>query len=140
MTLQEIKELVSKKIAGQGSQVDIGGALAEILNGIIDIAGAGLQALEITETPDSAEGVRISADRFNEIKGAIALSHDNHLYLRSSSPTLAKAIFDDIGEFDGDGLAFVDNLLLDGTNAPISYSAYVICSNGEHFTLFFREV
>lgn len=40
MTKQEIKELVSKKIAGQGSQVDIGGALAEILNGIIDIAGA----------------------------------------------------------------------------------------------------
>lgn len=36
MTLQEIKELVSKKIAGQGSQVDIGGALAEILNGIVD--------------------------------------------------------------------------------------------------------
>ena len=40
MTKQEIKELVSKKIAGQGSQVDIGGALAEILNGIIDMAGA----------------------------------------------------------------------------------------------------
>lgn len=40
MTKQEIKELVSKKIAGQVSQVDIGGALAEILNGIIDIAGA----------------------------------------------------------------------------------------------------
>lgn len=40
MTIQEIKELVSKKIAGQGSQVDIGGALAEILNGIIDMAGA----------------------------------------------------------------------------------------------------
>lgn len=36
MTPQEIKELVSKKIAGQGSQVDIGGALAEILNGIVD--------------------------------------------------------------------------------------------------------
>lgn len=36
MTIQEIKELVSKKIAGQGSQVDIGGALAEILNGIVD--------------------------------------------------------------------------------------------------------
>lgn len=37
MTIQEIKELVSKKIAGQGSQVDIGGALAEILNGIVDL-------------------------------------------------------------------------------------------------------
>ena len=48
MTIQEIKELVSKKIAGQGSQVDIGGALAEILNGIIDIA----DGKKIVEVPN----------------------------------------------------------------------------------------
>lgn len=36
MTKQEIKDLVAAKIAGQGSQVDIGGALADILSGIVD--------------------------------------------------------------------------------------------------------
>ena len=40
MTLAEIKELISKKIAGQGSQVDIGGALAEVLTGIAEAVEA----------------------------------------------------------------------------------------------------
>lgn len=32
MTTEEIKAIIAEKIAGQGNQVDIGGALAEILN------------------------------------------------------------------------------------------------------------
>ena len=36
MTKQEIKDLIASKIAGQGSAVDAGSALQEILNGIID--------------------------------------------------------------------------------------------------------
>ncbi len=36
MTTQEIKDLVSAKIAGQGTQVDAGNALAEVLNAIVD--------------------------------------------------------------------------------------------------------
>ena len=36
MTKEEIKALIAEKIAGQGNQVDSGGALADILNGIID--------------------------------------------------------------------------------------------------------
>ena len=36
MTKDEIKALISAKVAGQGDQVDAGGALADILNGIID--------------------------------------------------------------------------------------------------------
>lgn len=39
MTKQEIKDLIAAKIAGQGNQVDSGGALAEILNAIADMAG-----------------------------------------------------------------------------------------------------
>lgn len=36
MTKQEIKDLITAKIAGQGNQVDSGGALDAILNAIID--------------------------------------------------------------------------------------------------------
>ena len=36
MTTQEIKDLIASKIAGQGSAVDAGSALPEILNGIVD--------------------------------------------------------------------------------------------------------
>lgn len=38
MTKQEIKDLIAAKIAGQGSAVDVGGALPVILNEILDNA------------------------------------------------------------------------------------------------------
>ena len=40
MTTQEIKDLIASKIAGQGSAVDAGSALPEILNGIVDLMAA----------------------------------------------------------------------------------------------------
>lgn len=36
MTKEEMKALVSAKIAGQGNQVDLGSALPELLNAIVD--------------------------------------------------------------------------------------------------------
>lgn len=51
MTKQEIKSLISAKIAGQGNQVDSGGALDEILNAIVDTipegGGSGAPVLKI---------------------------------------------------------------------------------------------
>ena len=37
MTTQEIKDLIASKIAGQGSAVDAGSALPEILGGVVDL-------------------------------------------------------------------------------------------------------
>ena len=36
MTIQEIRDMVAKKIAGQGTMVDVGGGLPAILNAICD--------------------------------------------------------------------------------------------------------
>lgn len=41
MTTEEIKDLIASKIAGQGNQVDSGGALPTILNEIVDMASQG---------------------------------------------------------------------------------------------------
>lgn len=41
MSKDELKELVASKIAGQGTQVDLGNALPTILNEIIDQMGGG---------------------------------------------------------------------------------------------------
>ena len=41
MTPEQIKALISEKIAGQGNQVDIGGALPEILAGIVGLIPEG---------------------------------------------------------------------------------------------------
>lgn len=40
MTPKEIQALIDAKIAGQGSAVDVGGALTQILSGILDLAQA----------------------------------------------------------------------------------------------------
>lgn len=37
MTKDEIKALIDEKINGQGNQVDLGGALATVLNAIVDL-------------------------------------------------------------------------------------------------------
>lgn len=48
MTKEEIKAFVAAKIAGQGNQVDVGGALAKVLNEIVDAipeGGGGVEPL-----------------------------------------------------------------------------------------------
>lgn len=40
MTAEEIKNLIDQKIAGQGTMVDVGGALPTILKEIVDMAGS----------------------------------------------------------------------------------------------------
>ena len=51
MTKQEIVALIDAKIAGQGNQIDLGGALAEIL---LDLAGASvpIEVADITGLTD----------------------------------------------------------------------------------------
>ena len=41
MTTEEIKNLIDQKIAGQGTMVDVGGALPTILKEIVDMASQG---------------------------------------------------------------------------------------------------
>ena len=60
MTKKEIIDLINAKIAGQGSAVDVGGALPAILKGLADLAGSGggggggsLEFAEVTATPEA---------------------------------------------------------------------------------------
>lgn len=41
MTKQEIKSIINGTISGQGSQVDIGGKLAAVLSGMVDLIPEG---------------------------------------------------------------------------------------------------
>lgn len=47
MTPQEIQSLINEKIAGQGSAVDVGGALPQILSGILELAKTVMDAPKI---------------------------------------------------------------------------------------------
>ena len=60
MSPQEIQALIDAKIAGQGSAVDIGGALPQILSGILELAATPpekhvLEILSVTTGPESIE-------------------------------------------------------------------------------------
>ena len=59
MTPEQIKTLIDQKIAGQGSMVDVGGALPTILKEIVDMAGQGggggsdVKPIIITDEPSA---------------------------------------------------------------------------------------
>lgn len=84
MTTQEIKDLIMSKIAGQGSAVDAGSALPEILNGIVD-------ALEnaptmpdgfIVDVDDLHDGDIVSDDRYAIIINAPFLKYAGEWFAR----------------------------------------------------------
>lgn len=69
MTTQEIKDLVASKIAGQGNQVDLAGALPEILTALVEqlesLKNIGITELRAEEM--QATAVEITEERYNEI-------------------------------------------------------------------------
>jgi hypothetical protein len=61
MTPQEIQALINAKIAGQGSAVDVGGALPQILSEILTLAQSGVNAAKLLTIPNFT-GAKISAE------------------------------------------------------------------------------
>lgn len=63
MTTNEIKTLIQNTIAGQGSQVDIGGKLAEILGAIVDsIPSETTRPIVLTGVPSTGDTLEDLAD------------------------------------------------------------------------------
>lgn len=75
MSKQEIQELIMTQVAGQGNQVDIGGALANILLAILDFAGT-IPVTDITN---------LSGDQLDQMQpGNIVIKNDEtggHAYV-----------------------------------------------------------
>lgn len=107
MTTQEIKDLIASKIAGQGSAVDAGSALPEILNGIVDAIAA------IPEPAPVPEGLEadITGWQFGQmgehsltneetvlLKNAVRIKLRNDLFLRQS--IVSNEFISSILEFD----------------------------------------
>ena len=55
MTTQQIKDLIASKIAGQGNQVDSGGALSTILDAIVDAVADATKPLVVKMTGDPSD-------------------------------------------------------------------------------------
>lgn len=74
MTTNEIKTLIQNTIAGQGSQVDIGGKLAEILVSIVDAipAAAYIDVTDLIKTTGIAELTEQQFTKFQNSAGLIS--------------------------------------------------------------------
>lgn len=75
MSKQEIQQLIMTQVAGQGNQVDIGGALANILLAILDFAG----------TTPVTDITKLSGDQLDQMQpGNIVVKNDEtggHAYV-----------------------------------------------------------
>lgn len=88
MTPNEIKTLIDQKIAGQGSMVDVGGALPTILKEIVDMA---------SDTPAPSNNLILTIDR-EQTKGGRWLLTDDEATLfdqRSIIGVKLPTIYDD---------------------------------------------
>lgn len=76
MTIQEIRDLIAKKIAGQGTMVDVGNGLSAILNGILDEMAA-IPApkeevvIDLTDYPVASNTIALPTEVYNQICEAL---------------------------------------------------------------------
>lgn len=78
MNAKEIKDLIASKIAGQGTMVDIGGALPVILNEIVDAIGEG-GGDSVRKITVDAELEALPSDVVGSVKAGDILSAKNGL-------------------------------------------------------------
>ena len=81
MTPNEIKNLIDQKIAGQGTMVDVGGALPTILKAIVDMAGGALSPYVLEQDIPSSQPTIIAATR-NVSTDAIEIADEEKIKLQ----------------------------------------------------------
>ncbi len=107
MTPNKIKELIDQKIAGQGSMVDVGGALPTILKEIVDMAGQ-YEPLVIPSSEFLAEGVIKTEATYNSILEAVRGNRRVVIHQPSGNvSTVVGTVGNEVlyaGEMDGAGI------------------------------------
>ncbi len=95
MTKQEIEALINAKIAGQGSAVDVGGALPQVLKAILDMAAGGENVQSDWAQSDSTKADYIknkpSIPTAAQTLGALTLSSTSSSFESASTLSNAEA-------------------------------------------------
>lgn len=87
MTTQEIKELIASKIAGQGSAVDAGSALPEILGGVVDLLKNQQDAVDLAargfiSIPDDIPVSELSQETLSKMAEAAGIYYQKTMLIR----------------------------------------------------------
>ena len=139
MTTNEIKTLIQNTIAGQGSQVDIGGKLAEILGAIVDAIPANL-VVDITDVLTEYK-VEISQELFSTITKCVAIDIDGARRFRTDilpdgmNGTIAAYADEDVDEF-----VLFGTFILDGVTFASGSGYAVYCSSLSKYYILSIEV
>lgn len=150
MTKQEIKNLVAQKIAGQGSAVDAGSALPEILNGIVDAMPDNLDGLVLDISDwvfDSHSAIELTVDARKKLSKAIQLVR-NDVNLSFDSLTLSTELVERVASMSeiADGfqpttimrIFASDRAEYEGGDFAL-YGSYIVMlkdNNGKYFLVF----
>lgn len=115
MTIQEIRDLVAKKIMGQGTMVDVGGGLPAILNGILDLIAAVAQSIAVpTLTAEESEldnRIKITPDRYAElISSTIIKGHNGEIFTLCTA-VITGELESFFADYEGNALFFKDYAL-----------------------------
>lgn len=118
MTKDEIKTLVAAKIAGQGSQVDVGGGLPTILNEIIDLipegGGGGFEPLVVEGSREQGTSeIYVSGEDFLKIISRIKSGLPTFVTYPYDYSELVKGIEEIIAFDEETGLAYTKNYTVD---------------------------
>lgn len=140
MTTNEIKTLIQNTIAGQGSQVDIGGKLAEILGAIVDAIPSGEmpRPIVLTGEPQDGDTIEILAEKgltIQEIQAA-ARGERTGVVRNNTYYSILSAYY--VGS-DLCGIVFATVLFSDNGEA-VNLSQYSISIDAEGATVTFTEV
>ena len=120
MDAQQIKDLIASKIAGQGNQVDSGGALSTILNAIVD-AVAAIPVITVPTIPDDGTVVPVGEiSDYEKFKIAQGVIMDGKYYPRMSYA--ASDIYTIVGDAVGEYNFLFGGIEYDDTGVPTSGS------------------
>ena len=132
MTKEQIKALIAEKIAGQGNQVDSGGALAEILTSLADAM------VDIPVVPYK-EKTEITESEFQKFQSSTLIKNYLGTYYTLCSD--AELVTDILTILDyADGMVFVNALAYDNAGAVSSYDAIVVTSDDGKYYVDFQTL
>lgn len=94
MTKEQLKELVAKRILGQGNQVDVGSTLPTLFNGILDLMAEIGQVGDLADLATDHKSDLVSA--INELAGIVETPHFVISFTKSSREL--KEIYDACNE------------------------------------------
>ena len=144
MTTQEIKAIIAEKIAGQGNQVDIGGALAEVLTAIVEKMPESELIVDLSAFPQGVSD--ITNELKEKLKNSLAVRYGDYGILPKNDQITKNGIVMGLltGQAEDDGFGdfypySFGHIMVGSDNTYENSDAFAIVVMDEHNKIFCWE-